>query len=152
YMSPEQGASTHAVDARTDIYSLGCTLWFLLTSRRIYPGETLATRLLRHREAPIPSLAGERPDVPPELERIYSRMVAKCPDDRYPSMSALLKALEDARSAISNVGAGQAPDQEAIGLSVLAQRAVHERRLLAPAAQGLTPGRDAPTTEFRDGV
>ena len=84
---------TKTVDHRTDIYSLGCTLWFLLTGQPIYGG-TLRERLVAHREHPVPALKKACPAAPAWLERIFRKMVAKNPEDRYPSMTALVSDLE----------------------------------------------------------
>ena len=63
YMAPEQALSTKGVDARADIYSLGCTLYYLLAGKCTYDGDTMMAKLLAHQSAPIPSLmrsAGRR--------------------------------------------------------------------------------------------
>ena len=65
YMAPEQAEDSHRVDHRADIYSLGCTLYYLLTGHEPFPGETLLKRLMAHMEQEAPSLRAARPDVSP---------------------------------------------------------------------------------------
>jgi serine/threonine protein kinase len=94
YVSPEQALDSRRVDHRTDIYSLGCTLHYLLVGRSIYPGETPMEILVAHREQPIPSLCDARQGVPAALDATYQRMVAKRPDDRFQSMAEVIEALK----------------------------------------------------------
>ncbi|HET6883532.1 MAG TPA: protein kinase [Pirellulales bacterium] len=94
YMAPEQSYDSRLADQRSDIYSLGCTLYRVLTGATPYGGETLMQKLLAHREQPIPSLRTARPETPPALEALYRRMVAKSPDERPQSMREIVVALE----------------------------------------------------------
>ena len=93
YMSPEQAFDTCRVDARADIYSLGCTLYRLLTTQNMYEGDSLLQKLMGHRNKPIPKLALHRPDILPALVSIFERMVAKDPNDRFQSMAEVESAL-----------------------------------------------------------
>jgi len=93
YMSPEQALNTKHADHRSDIYSLGCTLHYLLTGAPVYDGGTPMERLLAHRERPVPRLSSVCPEVPPQLDAIFARLLAKKPEDRYQSVSEVLREL-----------------------------------------------------------
>ncbi len=83
YLSPEQALNSHNVDQRTDIYSLGCTAYFLLTGHPPFPEGSVAQRLVAHQVKQPRPIAEERADAPPELTAIVSKMMAKSVDDRY---------------------------------------------------------------------
>lgn len=86
YVSPEQAIDTRDLDHRADIYSLGCTLYFLLTGRPPYSGEgyeSLVSKLLAHTDELPPAISSIRARIPKDLIRIVDRMMAKQPEDRF---------------------------------------------------------------------
>lgn len=85
YISPEQARNSHEVDHRTDIYSLGCTFYFLLTGHPPFRQGTVAQRLLAHQTQAPPPVAEKRPDFPSDLQLILDRMLAKTVDERFQS-------------------------------------------------------------------
>jgi serine/threonine-protein kinase len=93
YMAPEQAHRQGPVDGRSDLYSLGCTFYYLLTGRVPYPGGTCAEKLLRH-GLDVPSAVRDlRPEVPPAVAAVVERLMAKHPDQRYPRPRAVASVL-----------------------------------------------------------
>src|SRR5262249_54181531 len=93
YMSPEQAVDTKHADARADIYSLGISLYYLLSGKAAHGGDTMMAKLIAHREQPIPSLQDVQTTVPKQLDDTFKLMVAKAPGDRYQSMTEVIEAL-----------------------------------------------------------
>jgi len=107
YMAPEQARSTHHADARADIYSLGCSLFYLLTARPLYNGDTVTAKLISHQFDPIPTLGEIRPDVPPDVQAVYEKMIAKKVEDRYQSMTEVIADLQSCLpSPLAGEGSG----------------------------------------------
>ncbi|MGO8751731.1 MAG: serine/threonine-protein kinase [Thermoguttaceae bacterium] len=95
YLAPEQAMDNHGVDARTDIYSLGCTFYFLLTGHPPFPDGTLPQRLMAHQRMPPPDVRLERKDTPEDLVAILMKMMAKQAADRYQSAREVVDVLAD---------------------------------------------------------
>jgi len=93
YLAPEQAIDSHQVDARADIYSLGCTLYFALTGHPPFTDGTLVQRLLAHQTKTPPSVSYERPDIDESLLAILDKMMAKKTADRYQTAIEVSEAL-----------------------------------------------------------
>ncbi len=104
YASPEQLSAT-AVDGRSDVYSLGVLLFELLTGRVPFTGHAQAI-VAGHLTAPPPTVTSLRPDLPAWLDPVVSKALAKRPDDRWPSMMELARALEGPAGAASSLATG----------------------------------------------
>jgi len=89
YLSPEQAVNSHDVDSRSDIYSLGCTLYFLLAGHPPFPKGTLAQRIAMHQQAEPTPLVQVRPDCPASLAAICRQMMQKNPQHRYQTCNDL---------------------------------------------------------------
>jgi serine/threonine protein kinase len=97
YMAPEQAFDTHTVDARSDAYSLGCTLYKLLAGHPPFGGPEyrhLLKKALAHAQRPVPSISERRPDVPPGLAAVLQKLLAKEPGERFASLREVAQALE----------------------------------------------------------
>src|SRR5205085_2078891 len=94
YISPEQVRNSHGVDTRSDLYSLGCTFYHVLTGRDPFEGSTLPEIVFKHSLDEAAPLANFRGDVPPGVQAIVRRLMAKRPEDRYQTPSELAEALQ----------------------------------------------------------
>jgi serine/threonine-protein kinase len=93
YMSPEQGRDSRAVDARSDLYSLGCTLYHALTGKPPFPGGTSMEKLMRHQLDEPEPVTRLRPEVPPALAAVLNKLMAKDPAKRYQTAAEVAAAL-----------------------------------------------------------
>ncbi|HEX4936235.1 MAG TPA: serine/threonine-protein kinase, partial [Gemmatimonadaceae bacterium] len=95
YMSPEQALSAGQVDARSDVYSLGCVVYEMLTGEVPYPGTTPQAIVAKHISAPVPDVAVLRPQLPAGVCEAVRTALAKHPADRFASAGAFVKALQE---------------------------------------------------------
>lgn len=99
YMSPEQAMGDEAIDARSDIYSLGVLAYAMLCGAPPFVGDTAIRTMMLHINEPVPSLAAVRPDLPPQLDAVLARAMAKDPQARFPTAGQFVSALVDALHA-----------------------------------------------------
>jgi WD40 repeat protein/serine/threonine protein kinase len=117
FLAPEQARNAHRADIRADVYSLGCTLFFLLTGRAPFAGGTLTEKLLKHHWDAPPPIESVRPGVSPHISAVIARALAKRPEDRFQTPAELATALEMAVHA-SPVAAVPLSAMPVVGLPV----------------------------------
>jgi eukaryotic-like serine/threonine-protein kinase len=94
YMSPEQATAERQVDARSDLYSLGCVLYEMLAGEPPYTGPSAQAVIAKRFSEPIPHIRTVRESVPEAIEQVVTKTLAKTPADRYGSAAQLAAALE----------------------------------------------------------
>jgi serine/threonine-protein kinase len=126
FMAPEQACDSRNVDIRSDIYSLGCTLYYLLTGRPPFVGTTPMETMAQHLKQPLLPVDQVRPGLPPGLAAIVHKMLAKNPDARWRTPAELAEAL---RPWIGEFNSSVAPDVR------LEQRGLSATSAAAPGAR-----------------
>ena len=97
FISPEAVRRKGAIDHRTDLYSLGCTFYRILSGQNPYPGSTVKEILLGHLKKPVPKISDATRNVPQDLSDIVEKLMQKDPDDRFQTPEELLQALDKIR-------------------------------------------------------
>ena len=93
YMSPEQAVGAQDLDARSDLYSLGCVIYEMLAGSPPYTGESVRQMLVRHSMAPVPSIRVARPEVAEHVDRAIAKAMAKEPGERFASAGEFAQML-----------------------------------------------------------
>jgi serine/threonine-protein kinase len=145
YMSPEQCSQSEEIDARSDIYSFGVILYEALVGHVPFVGDSPTIVMLKHLQDPIPSLLEERKDIPPAVERVVAKAMAKVPANRYQDVGELL---EDLSIAAGMTVGGHAPlSAEPVRETTPPMDDADEVTVVRPrAVEPLTGPRRAPVT------
>ncbi len=101
YVAPEQIVNSAEVDARADLYSLGCTLYYLLTGKPPYRDDDASQQLVKHQTAPVPDVRAIRSDCPMALVDLLIRLLSKKPTDRPRTAAELLREIQHVRVSIT---------------------------------------------------
>ncbi len=102
YMAPEQAnGRTRDVDARTDVWCTGATLYTVLTGQHVHRGETIGESLVLAGSQPAPPIEAHLPDLPRAISRVVARALAFRPEDRFADAGAMLAALREARETVA---------------------------------------------------
>src|SRR5262249_49541284 len=94
FIAPEQARDARTADIRADLYSLGCTLFYLLAGQTVFPGGSMTEKGLKQHLGPAPGGAVLRPDVPPVVAALVRKLLAKRPEDRFQTPAELAEALD----------------------------------------------------------
>jgi serine/threonine protein kinase len=135
FLAPEQAIQSHGVDGRADIYSLGCTLYFLLTGHPPFPDGTLAQRLMMHQTQEPASILVGRPKAPAEFVAICQKMMAKKKEDRFQSATEVATVL---RAWLAATAHGQLPEGMRASSSSIVGK--HPRGGTSPSRVERSPG------------
>ena len=144
YLAPEQAANSHTVDSRVDIYGLGCTLYFVLTGRVLFPKGTLGERIAQHMKATPDSILSIRKNCPESLVATCNKMIEKNPDDRYQTCGEINHVLSEWAVSVPAIVVGSVSTDKTGDLDQLPA-------IDLAALEGLEVGEDISTVNLEPG-
>ncbi len=134
YMAPEQIRADATIDGRADLFSLGAVLYEMLTGRAPFTGETVQEIMERVLDADPPPPASVNAHVPPELDAIVMRMLAKRPGDRFPSARSLFRELRRVEERLEERTTREAADEAEVVAAVAPATSEGDKTLVLAAA------------------
>ena len=147
YVAPEQASDARGADIRADIYSLGCSLFYLLTARPPFLGESVVEKLGPRMTGEPPWVRADRPEVSPALEAVLRKIMARQPEDRYQTPLEVARALEPFAAPVAQSVPASAPVTPPVAMAVpVAPSAIAADVPLAQAV-GPEPGEQGPAED-----
>jgi serine/threonine protein kinase len=144
YISPEQAQDARSADTRSDIYSLGCTFYYLLAGRPPFPGGSMVEKITARLSGPVPHIRALRPEVPVGVEQILMRMMARDPADRY-------QKPQEVAAALQSFSKPPPPSNAAIPVAAVASDHASPAAVAAPIANPAFPvAQIAPQADAED--
>lgn len=137
YIAPEQAQDARTADIRADLYSLGCTLYYLLTGKPPFPGESVVEKVTARTSGDPPSVRAVRADIPAGLDAVLQRLMARQPDQRYASPKEAAQALLPFTKVVTGDAATATLNQADLATALAARRAPIAMPMTQPAPVGV---------------
>ena len=142
YVAPEQARHSHAADIRSDIYSLGCTLYHMVTGQVPFPSPSLPEKLFAHQALEPTPLNQLIPSIDPNFVEVIQRMMRKVPDERYSTPLQVAQALEPFIDESPRI-----QDGELAPIPLIVEEPTERLAILTPASPTVQPSALVPATE-----
>jgi serine/threonine protein kinase len=151
YIAPEQISDARRADIRADVYSLGATLYYLLTGGPPFPRTSLYDILQAHHSADATPLNTVRPDVPVELAALVAKMMAKDPEHRFRTLAKVADALTPFLEPVADPTSGSTPEASRVGPAAPSgpPPGARSAQVAQPATSGAASSSSAPTSRRR---